>query len=375
MRPIDRRARAVAPALTVAVATALAVALASPTARAHEPFSITTDARALKDGLTLHVTMAGRTATLACPSAAGPPHRLVPSDLERFRGPLEACARGLYVVTSHGRRLEPRSVTVALTEEEDFDARLAYPPAEAGPLVLDAVHLAKLPDAMYGAEVTVTGERVFLGQALLRATASSLTVDVPPSGAPTSPSSPRVPTFGEYLRLGVEHILTGYDHLAFLLGLLAVCRKLTSVLAIVTAFTVAHSLTLASAALGFFALPSRIVEPLIGATIVAVAAENLWRRGESRHRWLVAFGFGLIHGFGFAGALRAIGLGANGAPIAAPLFAFNLGVELGQAGVVVVVLPVLFRLRRWAAFERYGAQIISVLVGLAGLGWLVSRLS
>jgi len=369
-----RRARSVAPALAVVAGTALTVAFAARSARAHEPFSITTDARALRDELTLHVTMAGRTATLACPSAAGAPHRLVPADLEHFRGPLEACARGLYVVTSNGRRLEPRSVALALTEEEDFDVHLAYPPAGAGSLVLDAVHLAKLPDAMYGAEVTVTGERAFLGQALLRAATPSLSVVVPASGAPTPPS-PRVPTFGEYLRLGVEHILTGYDHLAFLLGLLAVCRKLTSVLAIVTAFTVAHSLTLASAALGFLALPSRVVEPLIGATIVAVAAENLWRGGESRYRWLVAFGFGLIHGFGFAGALRAIGLGTGGAPLALPLFAFNLGVELGQAGVVILVLPILFRLRRWPPFERYGARVISLAVGLAGLGWLVSRLS
>jgi hypothetical protein len=370
-----RRARFVAPALAVAVTAAFVVTLAARSAHAHEPFSITTDARALRDGLTLHVTMAGRTATLACPSAAGPPHRLTAADLERFRSPLEGCARGLYLVTSNGRRLEPRSVTIALTEEDDFDARLAYPPAGAGPLVLDAAHLAKLPDAMYGAEITVTGERVFLGQALLRAATPSLTVEVPASGAPPSSSTPRVPTFGEYLRLGVEHILTGYDHLAFLFGLLAVCRKLTSVLAIVTAFTVAHSLTLASAALGWFTLPSRIVEPLIGATIVAVAAENLFRHSESRYRWLVAFGFGLIHGFGFAGALRAIGLGEGGAPLAIPLFAFNLGVELGQAGVVILVLPILFRLRRWATFERHGPRAISVLVGLAGLGWLASRLS
>jgi len=352
----------------------LAAILTAPVARAHEPFSITTDARALRDGLTLHVTMAGRTATLACPGAAGSPHRLVREDIERFRAPLEACARGLYTVTSAGVRLDPRSLTLALTEEGDFDARLAYPPAAAGSLVLDAVHLARLPDAMFGAELTVTGERVFLGQALLRAAAPTLTVEVPAAGDPRPASAPPVPTFGAYLRLGLEHILTGYDHLAFLLGLLAVCRKLTSVLAIVTAFTLAHSLTLAVAALGIFTLPSRIVEPLVAVSIIAVAAENLWRAAEPRYRWLWAFGFGLIHGFGFAGALTALGLGANGAPIALPIFAFNLGVELGQAGIVLVVLPVLFRLRRHAAFERYGGKAISMAVGLAGLGWLVARI-
>jgi len=215
---------------------------------------------------------------------------------------------------------------------------------------------------------------VFLGQALLRAATPTLAVDVPSGGEPAGASTPRLPTFGEYLRLGVEHILTGYDHLAFLLGLLALCRKLTSVLAIVTAFTVAHSLTLAVAALGIFTLPSRIVEPLIAASIVAVAAENLWRAEEPRYRWFWALGFGLIHGFGFAGALTALGLGKSGAPIALPIFAFNLGVELAQAGIVLLVLPVLFRLRRLATFERYGGKAISMLVGLAGLWWLVARI-
>jgi len=371
-----RRARSVAAkARRAALAAALVATSMHGVAAAHEPFSITTEARALRDGLMLHVTMAGRTATLACPDAAGPPHRLTREDIERFRAPLEACARGLYTVTSVGVRLEPRAVALALTEEGDFDARLAFPAPAAGSLVLDAGHLARLPDAMYGAELTVTGERVFLGQALLRASAPTLTVEVPAGSEPARASHPPLPTFGEYLRLGVEHILTGYDHLAFLLGLLAVCRKLASVLAIVTAFTVAHSLTLAVAALGVFTLPSRLVEPLVAASIVAIAAENLWGTEAPRHRTLLALAFGLIHGFGFASALAARGLGATDAPLALPLFAFNLGVELGQAGIVLVVLPLLFRLRRLATFERHGGKAISMAVGLAGLAWLVARIS
>lgn len=343
-------------------------------ALAHEPFQITTDARALRSALTLHVTMASRTATLACPEAVGAVRSLGPDDLERQRPALEACARGLYLVQSGSRRLASSGVEVSLTPEGDFDARVRYPAPAPGSLTLDAVHLARLPDAMYGAELTVTGERTFLGQALLRPGASRLEVKIPAFGEVPGESLPHVPSFGEYLRLGVEHILTGYDHLAFLCGLLVVCHRLTSVLAIVTAFTLAHSLTLAVAALGVFTLPSRLVEPLIAATIVAVAVENLWRGEAVRYRWAVAFGFGLVHGFGFAGALAEAGLGRDGAPVALPLFAFNLGVELGQAGVAALVLTLLVRLRRVPAFERHGARVISALVGLAGLVWLAGRL-
>ena len=352
----------------------LAVGLAASGVSAHEPFQITTDARALRDGLTLHVTMAGRTATLACPDAVGAARNLSEGDLTARRAPLEACARGLYVVTGAAGRLEPRAVTVSLSEEGDFDARLRYDAAPPGPLTLDAVHLARIPDAMFGAELTVTADRAFLGQALLRATAPRFTTQVPAFGEVPGERLPHVPSFGEYLRLGVEHILTGYDHLAFLLGLLAVCRKLSSVLAIVTAFTLAHSLTLAVAVLGLVTLPGRLVEPLIAVTIVAVAAENLWRGEAVRHRSAVAFGFGLIHGFGFAGALAAVGLGRDGAPIALPLLAFNLGVELGQAAVSALLLAALFRLRRVPAFERHGARVLSAVVGLAGLFWLGQRL-
>jgi len=352
----------------------LAALLVAKSGAAHEPFQITTDARALRDGLTLHVTMAGRTATLACPDAVGAARNLRADDLTERRAPLEACARGLYTVTGASGTLEPRTVVVSLTEEGDFDARLRYAAAPPGPLALEAMYLARLPDSMFGAELTVTGDRAFLGQALLRAAAPRFTTRVPAFGDVPGETAPHVPSFGEYVRLGVEHILTSYDHLAFLLGLLAVCRKLSSVLAIVTAFTLAHSLTLAVAALGLVTLPSRLVEPLIAATIVAVAFENLWRGEAVRYRWVVAFAFGLIHGFGFAGALIAVGLGRDGAPLALPLCAFNLGVELGQVGVVAVILPLLLRLRRTPLFERYGARVLSVAVGLAGLLWLGQRL-
>jgi hypothetical protein len=182
-----------------------------------------------------------------------------------------------------------------------------------------------------------------------------------------------VPSFGQYLRLGIEHILTGYDHLLFLGGLLLACKSFRSVLGIVSCFTLAHSITLALAALHLIALPGRLVEPLIAATIVFVGVENLVRGDEPKGRWALAFTFGLLHGFGFASALGHVGLGARGAPILVPLFSFNLGVEIGQIAVAAVLLPVLFKLRSLPGFARRGTEMLSLLIGAVGLYWLVER--
>ncbi len=178
------------------------VAVRSREARAHEPFQITTEARALPGGLVLHATLASRTATLACPSAVGAVRSLAPDDFERHRVGLDTCARGLYVVRNAGRVLEPLAADVRLTEEGDFDARLRYPPAAPGLLTLEAVHLTRLPDAMYGAELTVTSERDFLGQALLRASSPLLSVHVPQSAAPDAARAPRTSQFHDHRLLG-----------------------------------------------------------------------------------------------------------------------------------------------------------------------------
>ena len=177
------------------------VALAGD-ARAHEPFQITTEARALASGLLLHVTLASRTATLACPGVVGTERSLTADDFERHRARLEDCARGLYVVRSAGRVLEPSTAVIGLTDEGDFDARLRYPRAAPGALTFEAVHLARLPDAMFGAELTVTSERDFLGQALLRASSPALTVRIAPA-VPEATPAPRRPPFRGYLLAGI----------------------------------------------------------------------------------------------------------------------------------------------------------------------------
>ena len=180
-------------------------------------------------------------------------------------------------------------------------------------------------------------------------------------------------SFANFLCLGVKHILTGYDHLLFLFGLLLVARGFFSSLGIITSFTVAHSITLALATLHLVQIPSRIVEPLIAASIVFVGIENLLHGDIPTARRVVAFGFGLIHGFGFASALREAGIGSGTGGIVLPLFSFNLGVELGQIMVAALALPIIWKLRENPMFIARWAPACSAAVVLLGSFWFVQR--
>ncbi|MDO8542714.1 MAG: HupE/UreJ family protein [Opitutaceae bacterium] len=182
----------------------------------------------------------------------------------------------------------------------------------------------------------------------------------------------RVPAFEQfqsYLWLGVTHIFLGYDHVAFLLALFFV-RRFRELVKIVTAFTVAHTLTLALAALGVVSLPSRVVEAAIAASIVYVAAENLWRDPDTGHRWRLTFAFGLVHGFGFATVLRELGLPSEG--LVRCLLSFNLGVELGQLAIAAICWPILMRIGRFPWAGRFRIAMSIALLAL-GTVWLIER--
>lgn len=185
---------------------------------------------------------------------------------------------------------------------------------------------------------------------------------------------PEQHTFADFLKLGVEHIVTGYDHLLFLFALLMMAPGFRQAAAIVTSFTLAHSITLGLATLDVVTIPGRIVEPLIAASIVYVGLENLLKPGAMRGRWRLTFVFGLIHGFGFAGVLRELGVGSGPAGIALPLFSFNLGVEAGQIAIAALALPALFWARRFPAFIQRAAPASSWLVLALGGWWLVERI-
>jgi hypothetical protein len=145
---------------------------------------------------------------------------------------------------------------------------------------------------------------------------------------------------------------------------------LGDVIRIVTAFTLAHSLTLGLAALGVVQVSSRIVEPAIAASVVLAAANNLWPL-FGRDRWAVAFALGLLHGFGFSSVLAEVGLPAG--HLLAALAGFNLGVELGQLALVAVFVPVAFALRRTTGYRRLGLTGGSAAAAAIALGWLVQR--
>lgn len=178
--------------------------------------------------------------------------------------------------------------------------------------------------------------------------------------------------FRLYTVAGFEHILPkGLDHILFVLGLFFSSLLLASLLWQVTAFTLAHSITLGMASLGIVAAPGNIVEPLIALSIVWVAVENCLFKQTSRWRTAVVFGFGLLHGLGFAAVLSEYGLPKD--DLVPALLAFNIGVELGQISVILMAFAVTFWLRdkRW---YRKGVQIpVSVFVGVVGMFWFLER--
>ncbi|MDD2864351.1 MAG: HupE/UreJ family protein [Methylococcales bacterium] len=178
--------------------------------------------------------------------------------------------------------------------------------------------------------------------------------------------------FKDFFVLGVEHILTGYDHLLFLFALLIVTHRFWSAFGIITFFTIAHSITLAIAGMNLVTIPSTIVEPLIAASIVYVGIENLIVK-EPKGRKYLTFAFGLIHGFGFAAVLQEMNITSIETGILVPLFSFNLGVETGQLIVTSIALPIIWWLHTKPLIEKYFVPVCSTIVCLAGSYWLIER--
>ncbi|HET9160774.1 MAG TPA: HupE/UreJ family protein [Caulobacteraceae bacterium] len=247
-------------------------------------------------------------------------------------------------------------------------------------------HLAKTPP-LDGQTISIEGLAQSVTDVLVRIDADGRQVNaVVHPAEPTfvihlaGPKGPRVPA---YLKLGVEHILTGADHLAFVLGLILLIGPRWRVVKAVTAFTVAHSITLALAALGYVHFPSAVIEALVALSIVFVACELIPRPGRPeslthRHPWLIAFVFGLLHGLAFAGALAEIGLPPNAEPLA--LFLFNVGVEIGQLMFIAVAITLILALR-WLrpklGLDRpwLASALPAYAVGGMAAYWLIDRLA
>ena len=179
-------------------------------------------------------------------------------------------------------------------------------------------------------------------------------------------------SFGQFLTLGIKHITFGFDHLLFLLALFLVVTKFSEIAKIVTFFTIAHSITLFLVALNIISVPSFLVEPIIAISIIYVGLENVFKT-EQKKRWLIAYIFGLVHGLGFASVLQEIGIG-TGISMVMPLLSFNLGVEIGQFAIVLLVLPVLWKLQKQDFYAERIVPVCSILIAFAGFYWLIERI-
>jgi HupE / UreJ protein len=226
---------------------------------------------------------------------------------------------------------------------------------------------------------------------LLRVEAKGATYSTVFSPTRTTWDLPKaVPTwgeeFGDYFLEGVWHIWTGFDHILFLSALLLPSvlsyragkwsavpdfgKASRNVFKIVTAFTIAHSITLSLAVLGYVALPSRLIESAIAVSVMAAALNNIWPVVQNK-LWAVAFGFGLVHGLGFANVLTELGLPSDALAVA--LLGFNLGVEAGQLAIVGVILPLAFYLRNLWIYPRFVLAGGSTCILAVAVIWLIER--
>jgi len=272
----------------------------------------------------------------------------------------------LLEIKADERILKLQNFRVETPDATSIHFTLEFPNLPAAELRLSAVAFEHLPRGHKQFLSVRDNEGKILAERMLSSESKDLTITLHTN------SGSRSERFLRFLALGIEHILTGYDHLAFLLAVLLTGSSLASNARIITSFTIAHSLTLALATFGIVTLPTTIVEPLIAASIVFVGLENLLHRQLAR-RWLVTFGFGLIHGLGFAQILRELGIATMGIQGAIPLLSFNLGVELAQLSIAAVTLPLIWRLQRRPAFMLIHVPALSFLLTLAGIYWFLAR--
>ncbi|RAP73759.1 HupE/UreJ family protein [Paenibacillus montanisoli] len=184
-----------------------------------------------------------------------------------------------------------------------------------------------------------------------------------------SHSTKAISSWWSFFTLGMEHILTGYDHLLFLLALLIRQQTLKQYVAVISAFTVAHTITLTLAVLGILNIPTYIVEPAIALSICYVAVENIIR-GKTSGRWVITFLFGLVHGMGFADLLKEMNI--SWTHLAASLISFNIGIEVVQLAIVMLLLPILTRLFRFSAYRKY-VNYSSIVIFILGAIWFLQR--
>ncbi len=316
-----------------------------------------------------------------------------------------------WVELSHGHALQPGYLELRLSDKELYAVVWKTPAVRGRPMAITAElperceprnpaqpvwdgsayvarWTAKCAGGLEGGVIHISGLEKTSTDVLVRfefadgvREARRLTPHNPSFTVPTQPN--RLEVVRTYLLLGVEHILLGLDHLLFVLALLLLVQGLRRVIATITAFTLAHSLTLAGATLGFVHIPGQPIEAVIALSIVFVASEIIRsRRGKpgltERYPWGVALTFGLLHGFGFAGALAEIGLPQHSIPIA--LMFFNVGVEIGQLLFVASVFAIT-TLSRWITLRinvpqpAWAWAVPPYAIGSLAAYWVMQRIA
>jgi hydrogenase/urease accessory protein HupE len=341
-------------------------------AKAHDPGLSSLTIRQLPNSLEATLTLAVKDAAQIAELDENHDGIVTQLEFAKTRSQLETAVERQLFIAANDKSANAQSVRSQLDENKNVEVRLDFDASGFSSFEIESKIIASLPlgHRQYLQVQNSSGKTIF--ERLLSADADRATVEMPDARSSTS-ALEAVSSFTNFLCLGVKHILTGYDHLLFLFGLLLVARGFFSSLGIITSFTIAHSITLAVATLHLVQIPSRIVEPLIAASIVFVGAENLLRGDIPKARRVVPFGFGLIHGFGFASALREAGIGSGTGGLMLPLFSFNLGVELGQIVVAALALPIIWKLRENPLFIARWAPACSAAVVLLGSFWFVQR--
>lgn len=338
------------------------------TAQAHDPGLSAVDLRLTERGLTATLTLARTDIEQLCRIDSDRDGNISAAEFDAARPKLEELARNVLKVRVDDRDAKPSNPKVDIDDSNAVHFQLSFPAMSGSRLSVRSVILANLARG-HKEYFSLKDERGnVIAEQMLDTSRDQIELNLE-----HGLSSARVgESFGRFLKLGVEHIFTGYDHLAFLFALLLAGATFREVARIITSFTLAHSLTLALATFNIVHLPSAFVEPLIAVSIIYVGVENLVRRRLDR-RWLLTFAFGLVHGLGFASVLRELGIGAQAGQALGPLLSFNLGVELGQISIAALVLPLIWRLKRRPEFVARYAPVCSVLVALLGGYWLIER--
>ena len=348
--------------------------VAGATALAHDPGLSSAHVTRMGEGLEVRLAFAWADLASLTPGQAAST-RPAAAQLTALAPPLMESAGGIVQINANNIPLSATRIALAPGEASPTEVvlTLAWAKLSSGVIKVEFPVIAKMP---FGHRMMLTEGNAPEPTALLDA--RHAVWDLPAAAAvwtasTTAPSTPHHASSGSFVLLGIEHILTGFDHLCFLLALLLVAARFRDVLTVVTAFTVAHSLTLAAAALGRVSLSSVIVEPLIAVSIVYIGLENLFLRRQPRHRLALVFAFGLIHGFGFAGALTERLPGITGSAVVPPLLGFNVGVELGQLAVAACLVPLIGMARARPDFSARWQPACSLLIASAGCIWLLQR--